>query len=226
MSRKWLLALGVVLIAGGLLPARSLAAEGKNPAVSDKPRLVMVEIPSWKTTFFGLPRELPYLIAPGEKFDPQSRRYDFSAGVEAMEILLTLHPKDPQAKAYRRFIQKWPKYQVFFQAVESEDYAAAGDVLGQILQLDPEEPAVYFYLGSLNTQMKKYTEAEKNYRACLKRFPDYGPAYINLARLVKARGDNEEARTLLNEAVKRLKGGEQPDALQLAETMLRSLTQP
>lgn len=226
MSRNWLLVLSAALIAGNLTPPGSWAADEKQPPVSGKPRLVMVEVPSWKTTFFGLPRELPLLIAAGEKFNPQARHYDFSGGVEAMEILLTLHPKDPQAKAFRRFIQKWPKYQRFFQAVEDEDYAAAGDVLAQVRQLDPEEPAVHFYLGSLNTQMKKYAEAETNYRACLKRFPDYGPAYINLARLVKARGDAEEARALLGEAVKRLKGGEQQDALQLAETMLRSLNQP
>ncbi|MEW6516166.1 MAG: tetratricopeptide repeat protein [candidate division FCPU426 bacterium] len=209
-----------------VLPSLAAAAEARQTPVAGKPRLVMVEVPSWKNALFGLPRELPLLIAPGEAFNPQARHYDYSSGLEAMEILLAIRPKDPHAKAYRLFIQKWPRYQKFFQAVEKEDYAAAEEVLNQILQLDPEEPAVHFYLGSLNTQLKKYAEAEKNYRACLKRYPDYGPAYINLARLVKARGDDDEARKLLTEAVKRLEGGEQQDALQLARTLLQSLDKP
>lgn len=225
MFRILRLAITAVLI-GGALPAGTMAADGKRPPAADKPRLVMVEVPSWKNALFGLPRELPLLIAPGEAFNPQARHYDYSSGLEAMEILLAIRPKDPHAKAYRLFIRKWPKYQVFFQAVEKEDYAAAEEVLNQILKLDPEEPAVHFYLGSLNTQLKKYAEAEKNYLACLKRYPDYGPAYINLARLVKARGGDEEAKALLTEAVNRLRSGEQQDALQLAETMLRSLNQP
>ncbi|MBN1596069.1 tetratricopeptide repeat protein [candidate division FCPU426 bacterium] len=192
---------------------------------ASKPRLVMVQVPSWKTIFFGLPQELPLLLQAGENFENKSKHYDFTEGMRAMEVFITMRPKDKQSAAYQRFIKKWPVYQDFFQAVDQEQYPKAADLLNQVLKLDPHEPAVHFYWGSLNTHLKKYAKAEENYKTCLKYYPKYGPAYINLARLAKARGASAEARQFLQEAVRRLADGEQADALRIAEKMLESLDQ-
>jgi tetratricopeptide (TPR) repeat protein len=189
-----------------------------------KPRLVMVEVPSWKTTFFGLPQELPLLIKPGEAFSSKSKHYDFTEGIIAMEVFIVLRPKEKQSQAYRRFIKKWPLYQNFFKAVDQEKYAEAAQWLETIKGIDPKEPAVHFYWGSLNTQMKQYAAAEKNYQICIETYPGYGPAYINLARLAKSRGDDRQARLLLKKVVKQLKGSDQEDARRIAKKMLESLS--
>ncbi|MCK5242685.1 tetratricopeptide repeat protein [bacterium] len=189
-----------------------------------KPRLVMVQVPSWKTTFFGLPQELPLLIKPGEKFTGKSKHYDFTEGISAMEVFIALRPKEQQSQAYRLFIKKWPLYQNFFKAVEQEKYAEAAQWLDTIIGIDPKEPAVHFYWGSLNTQTKKYAAAEKSYQACIEAYPGYGPAYINLARLVKSRGDDTQARVLLKKALEQLQDGDQDDARRIAQKMLGSLS--
>ncbi len=222
--RSWVCLILIVMFAESwAVPA--LANVKAKQTNASKPRLVMVEIPSWKTTFFGLPRELPLLIKPGTDFNPKSRHYDFAEGLEAMDVFLSLRPKHASTPAFRRFLIKWPLYQKFFKAVDAETYPQAEKLLAAIKAADPKEPAVHFYLGSLNTQLKQYARAEKNYQECLKYYVDYGPAYINLARLVKARGDGPRARQYLEEAVRRLKDSDQTDAYQLARKMLESLGQ-
>jgi len=213
---------GVIFVLGISMPLFA-KTQDKKKIDAARPRLVMVEVPSWKTTFFGLPQELPLLIKSDEKFKVKSRHYDFTEGMEAMKVFLALRPKDKHAKAYRRFLQKWPLYQKFFKSVEQEVYSEAAKLLEKIVEIDPQEPAVYFYWGSLNTHLKKYSEAEKNYKACLKYYPTYGPAYINLARLAKARGANAQARGYLQEALRRLKNSRQDDARHIAQKMLESL---
>ncbi len=201
----------------------SFGASARQGKSESKTRLVMVKIDHWKTTFFNLPKELPLLLKPGKNFDARARRYDFSEGLPAMEVLLSLRPKDKYAPAFRRFIKKWPVYQKFFKAVDEENYKSARKLINEILKIDPREPGAHFYLGSLNTQAGNFAEAEKNYRACIKAYPEYGPAYINLARLVKARGDLPEARRFLLEAIRCFKQKQRKDDQEIAEKMLESL---
>jgi tetratricopeptide (TPR) repeat protein len=214
------LALMCLLAAG--FPA--MAGEDKTPQpAAGQARLVMVKIPHWKVKFFALPEELPLLLEAGETFDPKARVYDFSAGLQAMEIFLQARPHDTLAPAFRRFQSKWPIYQKFFQAVEAEDFKTAEDLLTQILRLDPREPAVHFYYGSLNTQLGRYAQAEQDYQMCLELYPGYGPAYINLARLAMARQDKTGAADYLKQALEKTDETEQGEARRLAGQMLKSL---
>lgn len=198
------------------------AEQGKSEA---KTRLVMVEIDHWKTTFFNLPQELPLLLKPGKKFNARVRRYDFTEGLPAMKVFLSLRPKDKNAPAFRRFIKKWPVYQKFFKAVDEENYKSARKLINEILKIDPREPGAHFYLGSLNTQAGNFAKAEKNYRACIKGYPEYGPAYINLARLAKARNALPEARQCLQEAIRCFQQEEREDDRKIAEKLLESLNE-
>ncbi|MCD4812195.1 hypothetical protein K8S19_00660 [bacterium] len=224
MLKRWVLTIGCLLILTGIGVTVGEAKSKAKAIDVTKPRMVMVEIPSWKTVFFGLPKELPLMIRPGEPFDGSSRQYDFSEGTEAMRIFLSMRPQAKHAVAYRCFIKKWPRYQEFFKAVDQEDYALAEKQLMEIRTLDPKEPAVHFYYGSLNTHLKKYQQAEKSYQKCLVLYPKYGPAYINLARLAKARGDEPAAKRYLRTAIEKLDKSSQQDAKQIAEKMLKSLS--
>ncbi len=188
-----------------------------------QPKLVLVVFDHWKTRFFGLPTELPVLLKPGEHFDPKQGRYDFAQGLQAMDIYIHLKPNTKLAKSYRRFIDKWPLYQEFFKSVDQENYGEAQSLLQQILKIDKKDPAVHFYLGSLNTHLKNYAAAEAHYRDCLTYYPGYGPAYIHLARLAKARGDERVAKAYLQDAVKRVGPNEQEGAGALARKMLETL---
>lgn len=211
-----------------LLIAFSLCGFGLSSAASSKakktgPKLVLVKFDHWKTKFFGLPTELPVMLGSNEVFDPKLGRYDFMQGIKAMEIYIKLRPKHKLAKTYEQFIKKWPLYQQFFKSVDQENYNQAKEILGKVEAIDNKDPAMYFYKGSLSTHLKKYQEAEKNYRICLKYFPDYGPAYIHLARLAKARGDEQDAKRYLEEAVKRVGPDEQEGAGVIARKMLETL---
>jgi tetratricopeptide (TPR) repeat protein len=175
----------------------------------------MLEIEHWKTAFFGLPKEVPLLVKPGEPLNAHLRNYDFNQGMQAMVIFLTLRPKDPQAGAYRRFLKKWPAYQSFFKSVDAHDFTAAARSLAEVQALDPAEPAVWFYQGSLSTQTGDYAEAEKDYRA-----------YINLARLAKRRGAANEAKTVLQEALQHVTPDEQKSSRLTVQAMLADLEKP
>lgn len=201
-------------------PAKVTAPQATDAA---KPRLVLVKVPHWKVRFFGLPEDLPVLLGPGESFDPSRRVYDFGAGLEAMEVLLTLRPNETNAPAYRAFRRKWPLYQEFFKAVDDERFEAARGLLKQIYDLDPKEPAVHFYLGSLSTQFGDYAQAEKEYRVCLELYPGYGPAYINLARLEMARQDKAAAKATLERALVKMDDNEKAGTRALVEQMLKAL---
>jgi tetratricopeptide (TPR) repeat protein len=206
-------------VAGLSLPVRG---EGQ-PADTGKPRLVMVKVPHWKVRFFNLPDELPVLIAPGETFDPARRQYDFEEGMDAMEIFLSVKPQDDLAPSFRLFLQKWPLYQKFFKAVDAEDFDQARVLIEEIRKLDPGEPAVHFYLGSLHSQAGEYAQAESEYRRCQELFPAYAPVYINLARLAMARQAKAEAKKYLEQAREQAREAEQAPTRKLAEQMLQSL---
>ena len=202
-----------------LCPIHAGAAD--NPAEGKK--MVMVEVPHWKVRFFNLPGELPVLVESGETYDASAGTYDFSAGAEAMGVYLAMAPKDPHAGAFRRFREKWPRYQAFFKAVDAQDYDQAEKLLNEILAIDPKEPAVHFYLGSLNMQAGRYGLAEDHYRHTVERYPEYGPAYIHLARLAMARGSQRDARAYLEQGLKRMDAEAHADAETMAENMLASL---
>jgi len=187
------------------------------------PRLLMVKIDRNQTAFFGLPEEMPVLLRAGEDPSAHLRHYDFNRGMQAMMIFLTLRPKDPVAPAYRRFLKKWPVYQSFFKAVERKDYAHARRDLDQIRTADPDEPAVRFYTGSLQTAMENYQAAEASYRSCIDVYTGYGPAYVNLARLARMRGDLEQARRYLETGLAEIDAEQQSAAAQTLREMLSSL---
>lgn len=222
MGVRYLLMI-ILLIGPMFLSFGASARQGKSEA---KTRLVMVEIDHWKVVFFNLPKELPLLLKPGKNFNARARRYDFTEGLPAMKVFLSLRPKDKYAPAFRRFIKKWPVYQEFFKAVDEENYKSARKLVSEILKIDPQEPGAHFYLGSLNTQAGDFAKAEKNYRACIKGYPEYGPAYVNLARLAKARDALPEARHLLEEAIRCFKLKQREDDRKIAEKMLESLKSP
>lgn len=221
---RWTYALGLLGLmwcAAGPVWSEELPVAA--PTAGTQLRLVLVEIDHWKIPFFGLPSEVPMLLPINAESKASIRQYDFTEGMQAMDVFLNLRPKDPKAPVYTRFLHKWPLYQEFFRAIENEGYEQAEGLLQKIYALDPAEPAVYFYRASLRSQQGKYALAESDYRQCIKRFSAYIPAYINLARLVRRRGDMKEAELVLRQALAAVARPDQTDARQVAEKMLASL---
>jgi tetratricopeptide (TPR) repeat protein len=224
-SGKWPGGVGLGLCLLGLTTL-SISLPGWAAQSEDKPRLVMVKVPHWKVKFFALPEELPVLLEPGESAGAKARTYDFSEGTEAMEVFITLRPKDPLTPAFRRFQTKWPWYLDFFKSIENEQLMDAEHLLQQIRALDPEEPAVHFYSGSLLAQQGRLDQAAAEYQRCLELFPEYGPAYISAARVAKAQGNPAQAESLLRQGLTHMQDESQADSRQLAEKMLESLRKP
>ncbi|NTV52232.1 MAG: hypothetical protein HGA76_04365 [Candidatus Firestonebacteria bacterium] len=220
VEKKWVLGLCWLVMAAWLPTSAWCDAPTVDQA---KPRLVMVKVPHWKVSFFNLPDELPVLLPAGETFDPARRQYDFSEGMEAMEVFVKLRSQDDLSPTYRLFLQKWPLYQKFFQAVDAENFEQARSLIESIRRLDPGEPAVHFYKGSLHSQAGEYAAAESEYQRCRELFPAYAPVYINLARLAMARQAKKEAQQYLQQALARATDDEQAPTRRLAEQMLQSL---
>ncbi len=221
--RHWMLGGLILGMSFGFMTPTVTNAETQENIKVSQPRLVMVKINHWKVRFFNLPEELPVLISSGETFDPKRRMYDFEESMEAMDVYVRLKPKDPLATPFRLFLEKWPLYQAFFKAVDSDDFEQAKLLIAKIQKLDPKEPAVHFYLGSIYSQAGDYAGAEKEYHQSMELYPDYGPTYINLARLAMARQSKVEAANYLKMAMEKTTDPEQAATHRLAEQMLESL---
>ena len=60
---------------------------------------------------------------------------------------------------------------------------------------------IYYNRGVVFQDMKNYTEAISDYKACLKRSPDYDKAYYNLGIICLEQEDNEKAVEMFNKSL-------------------------
>lgn len=81
------------------------------------------------------------------------------------------------------------------QRFEAQDTAAAREELAHALELYPENPAVYNFLGVLEAAGGNPAQAERRFREAIARAPEYTDALLNLGRLYQENGgpDPEKA---------------------------------
>lgn len=90
--------------------------------------------------------------------------------------------------------------------------AGTGWVTGQdTYKLSPKEMHAfklakqYHYNGTLSYKKKKFERAEKDFKKCLEKFPEYSSAYYYLAKISYNRGNLNEAMTMITDAKKHYK---------------------
>jgi Flp pilus assembly protein TadD len=91
-----------------------------------------------------------------------------------------------------RFTEAW----VNFGLVELRrgNFTAARRRFVRAIELNPDLPAPFHGLGLLDERVGDLFEAERNYREALKVDPGFGPARVNLGRMLFARQSFDEAR--------------------------------
>jgi tetratricopeptide (TPR) repeat protein len=70
-----------------------------------------------------------------------------------------------------------------FTDMDQERYQSAADRLERIVDLDPENPAIFYNLGVVYTFLKREEEAAGQYETALKLRPDYSEAWYNLGQI-------------------------------------------
>ena len=76
--------------------------------------------------------------------------------------------------------------------------------LGASLRMDADRSQAQLTLGSLAAQAGDAAEAERAYRRAIEIDPTYGPAYVNLADLLRAAGRDGEGETVLRDGLARV----------------------
>lgn len=88
---------------------------------------------------------------------------------------------------------------IFF---ERDDYTMADRFYREALLADGENPVPVHRMAALMEKTGRDEEAEAYYRRCVKSFPHYRQAYLDYSSLLLRQNRKEEARRLLNRAVR------------------------
>jgi tetratricopeptide (TPR) repeat protein len=91
-----------------------------------------------------------------------------------------------------RFVEAWVN--LGYVELRRGNFEQARRDFARARELNPDIPAPHHALGVLADEERKGPEAEAHYRAALKVDPGFAPARANLARLLYARGQYENAR--------------------------------
>ncbi|MCC6608378.1 MAG: tetratricopeptide repeat protein [Burkholderiales bacterium] len=118
--------------------------------------------------------------------------------------LLVNQKSYPEARAeFQKLLETFPDntevmFAVAVLSMQLEDYAAAEDYLKRLLALDyRDRNTVYFYLGQLAEEQKRFPEARGWYRE-VTRGEHYLPAQIRQAEILSKQGDLAGAREFLH----------------------------
>jgi serine/threonine-protein kinase len=79
--------------------------------------------------------------------------------------------------------------------------AEVEQVMQELVLLQPDNPAFYFYLGSAAYHQKKYGEAQTYYRKAIDLYPDFAKAYCNLGSTLNAEQKHREAEGAFRKAL-------------------------
>ena len=88
-------------------------------------------------------------------------------------------------------------------------------LMSQALELDPENPALYFNLGVINGEQGDYEKAKEYYKKCIALDPKYIDAYINLGSAYL-----EDDKVLVEEMNKSLNDFDKYDEIKVKQSIL------
>lgn len=89
------------------------------------------------------------------------------------------------------------------RAVERGETEAALNFFQQAVQFDPDAVDIYYYIGDLYYRQEQYSEAQDAYEQAIALNPDFGPAYLGLARARLARSPSADIGEDLDMAVEK-----------------------
>ena len=124
----------------------------------------------------------------GTKMEPVSGQLLLDFDAVEIKRLLTFPSQRAEETLAATLEQKRREARVWFErGVEMEQAGAPVErviaAYGKSLEHDPEAAEVYVNLGTVYFTLKKWTEAEKNYRAALGLRPEYAMAWFNLGNV-------------------------------------------
>ncbi len=76
------------------------------------------------------------------------------------------------------------------------------EVTSKIIELNPDDAAAHYNLGVLLNDLKRYDEAEKEYREAIRVDPEYAAAHSSLGDLLNNRGRYDEAEKEYKDAIR------------------------
>ncbi len=115
---------------------------------------------------------------------------DVEAAMGDLEHTLQLVPKAPAVGEA-----------LFFASLASGDMDKAADALAKVKGMQGETEITGNLEGLLHLAKTELPQAEESFTALIKKYPDFAPAKVNLARIVAMRGDQPHAEALLAEVL-------------------------
>ena len=117
---------------------------------------------------------------------------DVDAAMGDLEHTLQLVPKAPAVGEA-----------LFFASLASGDLDRAADSLGKIKAMQGDTQVTANLQGLLHLAKTELPEAEAAFNDLVKKYPDFAPGKVNLARIVAMRGDQPRAEALLADVLKK-----------------------
>ncbi|MBS3786879.1 tetratricopeptide repeat protein [Candidatus Bipolaricaulota bacterium] len=108
-----------------------------------------------------------------------------------------------------------------YMEVVRETGSSAGDLLGRVVKLDPDNPEANFYRGRYQVQQKQYSSAISSFEKAIEARPDYVAAYMEYGKLLVELRNFEEAAEKYKKALD-LSGDNVNILNNLAEAYLKS----
>lgn len=93
------------------------------------------------------------------------------------------------------------KYKEGLQLLDGGEYGKAIEIFQDVLQDDPEDPAVLNKMGVAYVYQKKMAQAEEQFKRALAIDNQFAPAYSNLGNIYQEKGDLQRAKEHYNRAL-------------------------
>jgi len=124
--------------------------------------------------------------------------------------LMTAAERSEKTKAVAR-----SKFEQAQQALRQRDFGAAGKLVDEADQADPNQPTTFNLRGEILMEQKQFDEAEAAFKRAAKLDPKFREAQYNLAQIPFKKKDYAKARERFEELFKQTPGGDKNQAAQL-----------
>jgi Flp pilus assembly protein TadD/peroxiredoxin len=123
------------------------------------------------------------------------REGDFGRAEQSLQQALAAQPDDPEVN-----------YSLGMLYAQQNQAEPAKKYLNQAIALRPDFAQASNNLGVLLVHLQDYVDAEQQFRNCMRVAPDFDQSYLNLANLYAIEGQADQAKSVLEELLRR-----QPD---------------
>src|SRR5437763_9602831 len=124
--------------------------------------------------------------------------------------IMTAAERVEKAKAVAR-----SKFEQAQQALRQRDFGAAGKLVDEADQADPNQPTTFNLRGEILMEQKQFDEAEAAFKRAAKLDPKFREAQYNLAQIPFKKKDYAKARERFEALYKRTPGGDKNQAAEL-----------